>query len=70
MFQRPIITAPRSAACACTEAEGRLPDGTTAACVAGPCAQPCQGFAQVRAAAASDPTLGLLWDRLFDDANP
>jgi hypothetical protein len=66
MFQRPIITAPRSAACACPEAEGRLPDGTAATCVAGP----CQGFAQVRAAAASDPTLGLLWDRLFDDANP
>ncbi len=33
-------------------------------------APPCPDFLKVRAAAAADPVLGLLWHRLFDDSNP
>ena len=31
---------------------------------------PCADFERARQVAASDETLGLLWLRLFDDANP
>lgn len=32
--------------------------------------QSCATFEQARRAAAQDPDLSLLWQRLFDDSNP